>query len=244
MEVHGVSKRFANGVQALDGVELQVAPGEVLVILGPSGAGKSTLLRTINGLEWPTTGRVTVDSLPVTPRNLRRVRTRVGMVFQQFNLVWRLSAMANVLCGRLAHRAPWQSLVYLFNAEDRRLAAEALQRVGLADRAWDRVDRLSGGQQQRIGIARALVQQPRVILADEPVASLDPATADAVLSLLVELGRASRIAVVINLHQVEAARRFADRIVGLRAGQVAFDGPPSQLTPAVLEALYGVAAPA
>jgi phosphonate transport system ATP-binding protein len=161
------------------------------------------------------------------------------MVFQHFNLVPRLSVMVNVLTGRLAYRSVLTSLTYLFPASDHELAESALKKVGLADKAWDRADRLSGGQQQRVGIARALVQQPKLILADEPVASLDPATSDEVMRLMVDLARSEGVALVVNLHQVDLARQYCDRIVGLRAGKVVIDGAPATLSDSDLHSLYG-----
>ncbi|HET19598.1 MAG TPA: phosphonate ABC transporter ATP-binding protein, partial [Chromatiales bacterium] len=217
---------------------LSIEPGRFTVILGPSGAGKSTLLRMMNGLETPTEGLVKVHDVPLIPRNLRRVRRKVGMVFQQFNLVGRLNVMTNVLTGRLAYRSWLGSMLHLFRKEDFDIAHEALARVGLTDKAWVRADQLSGGQQQRVGIARALAQKPSVILADEPVASLDPVTSEEVLDLLRAICRNDGIAVVANLHQVEYTRRYADRVIGINAGKVVFDGPPDALDDAVIEILY------
>lgn len=238
VRMENVSKRFPNGVEALKGINLEIAPGEVTVVLGPSGAGKSTLLRLANGLETPSQGEVHVGDQLVSPACVREIRRHVGMVFQQFNLVPRLSVMANVLCGRLAYRNWLSTLFFAFPQSDFELAWSALERVGLKDRAWERVDRLSGGQQQRVAIARTLVQQPKVILADEPVASLDPATGEEVMALLVEAARADGGALLINLHQVDLALRYADRILGVRAGEIVFDGPPAEWTPEVQKRLY------
>ena len=238
IRIAGLRKRFANGIVALAGVELTIAAGSFVVILGPSGAGKSTLLRCINGLETPSAGSVAVEGRAVTRKSLRAIRRRVAMVFQRFNLVGRLSVMANVLCGRLGRRSTLASLVYLMRREDLAVAGEALARVGLDDRAWDRADRLSGGQQQRVGIARALAQEPAIMLADEPVASLDPATSVEILDLLHEIQRQG-ITMLMSLHQVEYARRYAERVIGLNDGRVVFDGAPAALTPAVLETIYG-----
>jgi phosphonate transport system ATP-binding protein len=239
VELRRVGKRFPNGVAALQDVTLDFEAGVVTAILGPSGAGKSTLLRTINGLETPTEGTITVDGIAVRPQTLRQVRRRVGMVFQHFNLVPRLSVMVNVLTGRLGYRSLFTSLTYLFPASDHELAIAALGKVGLMDKAWDRADRLSGGQQQRVGIARALVQQPKLILADEPVASLDPATSEDVMRLMVDVARSERVALVVNLHQVDLARDFCDRIVGLRGGRVVLDGPADSFSSDDLQSLYG-----
>lgn len=236
--VGGLEKHFPNGVAALRGVDLAIEPGSFVVILGPSGAGKSTLLRCINGLETPTAGAVTVRDLPVTQRNLRAIRTEVAMVFQSFNLVGRLNVMANVLCGRLGKRSTLGSLFYLMRPEDRAVAERALARVGLTDRAWERADRLSGGQQQRVGIARALAQEPAIMLADEPVASLDPATSEEILDLLREIQQRDRITLVVSLHQVDYAKQYAERIIGLNDGEVVYDGTVDGLTEDVLTAIY------
>lgn len=232
-------KRFVNDVQALRGVDLEIEAGSFVVILGPSGAGKSTLLRCVNGLETPSAGEVTVHGRLVTKRNLRAIRTEVAMVFQHFNLVGRLNVMANVLCGRLGKRTTLGSLFYLLRREDRDIAEHALRRVGLVDKAWERADRLSGGQQQRVGIARALAQEPAIVLADEPVASLDPAISEEILDLLREIQRRDGITMVVSLHQVEFARRFAERVIGLNDGKIVFDGDVSALTDNVLTAIYG-----
>jgi phosphonate transport system ATP-binding protein len=239
IEVRGLSKRYGE-LAALVDVSLQVAPGEMLVVLGPSGAGKSTLLRCINRLTEPGGGEVRVagESAPATPAGLRRLRSQVGMIFQDHNLVPRLSVLKNVLAGRLARMPQWMSLLQLFRDEDLRIALDCLERVELADRAWSRADRLSGGQQQRVGIARALAQQPRAILADEPVASLDPKTARIVLGDLKRASRDLGIAVLCNLHQVGYATEFADRIIGVHAGRVVFEGRPEALDGQALSRIY------
>ena len=238
VRLSGVTKKYPNGVLAVDGIDLCFAPGEVTVVLGPSGAGKSTLLRMINGLELPTSGSVSVGDLKVEAKTLREVRKKVGMVFQQFNLVPRLSVMANVLCGRLAYRSVLTSIFFTFPESDFLLAREALEQVGMHDRAWERVDRLSGGQQQRVAIARTLVQQAQVVLADEPVASLDPNTSEEVLDLLVTAARAKDASLILNLHQVELATKYADRIIGIRKGKVLFDVSPLEFDEAKRKELY------
>ena len=238
IEVAGLAKRFGNGVVALAGVDLIIEAGRFVVVLGPSGAGKSTLLRCINGLETPSAGGAVVEGRAVDRHSLRAIRTRVAMVFQRFNLVSRLNVMANVLCGRLGKRSTLASLFYLMRKDDLDVARRALDRVGLIDRAWDRADRLSGGQQQRVGIARALAQEPTIMLADEPVASLDPATSEEILDLLSKIQKQG-MTMVVSLHQVEYARRYAERIIGLNDGSVVFDGPPEALSDAVLETIYG-----
>jgi phosphonate transport system ATP-binding protein len=239
IEVRGLTKRYGT-LTALDAVSLRVAPGELAVVLGPSGAGKSTLLRCVNRLAVPDAGEIRVAGQPVPSagRELRRLRREVAMIFQDHNLVPRLSVIKNVLTGRLAYMPAWSSILQFFSAEDIDIALACLKRVDLAERAWSRADRLSGGQQQRVGVARALAQQPRAILADEPVASLDPKSARLVLSDLRRAARELGIAVLCNLHQVGFAREFADRIVGICAGKVVFEGLPRELDPGALSRIY------
>lgn len=236
--IQQLEKQFANGFRALNGISTEVESGTFTVIMGPSGAGKSTLLRLINGLETPSNGIVSVDGLSVKASSLRDIRSNVGMVFQHFNLVDRLSVMTNVLVGRLRFRSWLSSLLFLFRREDIDIAHSALDRVGLVEKCWERADRLSGGQQQRVGIARALAQGPKVILADEPVASLDPVSSEEIMQLLHQICRRDGITLLVNLHQVELARRFADRIIGLNEGRVVFDGSPDQLDRAALASIY------
>lgn len=239
IEVRDLAKRYGT-VTALDGVSLNVAAGELVVVLGPSGAGKSTLLRCINRLVAPDAGEVRVAgrTVGVGRAQLRDVRRDIGMIFQDHNLVPRLSVMKNVLTGRLASMPLVPSLFQIFPTADMALAFDCLARVDLRDRAWDRADRLSGGQQQRIGIARALAQQPKAILADEPVASLDPKTARVILTDLRRAAHELDIAVLCNLHQVELAREFADRVVGIAWGRVVFEGTPGDLSTAALASIY------
>ncbi|MCG5536804.1 phosphonate ABC transporter ATP-binding protein [Ectothiorhodospira mobilis] len=238
-----VVKTYPNGTRAVKDIDLAIEPGHFTVILGPSGAGKSTLLRLMNGLEKPSEGTVSVHDTVLGKKNLRAIRREVGMVFQQFNLVGRLNVMTNVLTGRLAYRSWLGSVLHLFREEDFRIAQAALARVDLTEKAWVRADQLSGGQQQRVGIARALAQRPRVILADEPVASLDPLTSREVLDLLKGICQDDHIPVVANLHQVDYAREYADRVIGVNSGRVVFDGSPDQLTDAMVDELYQRAAP-
>lgn len=239
IEVRGLSKRYGE-LTALEDVSLEVKAGEMLVVLGPSGAGKSTLLRCINRLVDPGGGEVRIAGEPAATRGaaLRRLRSQVGMIFQDHNLVPRLSVLKNVLTGRLSRMSASMSLLQLFRDEDVRIALDCLRRVELEDRAWSRADRLSGGQQQRVGIARALAQEPRAILADEPVASLDPKTARVVLDDLKRASRELGIAVLCNLHQVGYALKFADRIIGIHAGRVVFEGLPGTLTAEALARIY------
>jgi phosphonate transport system ATP-binding protein len=230
---------YPNGTRALLPTSLAFAGGAFTVLLGPSGAGKSTLLRSLNGLVALSEGAVIAEGIGrLEGRAWRRHRRATGMVFQQHQLIGRLTALANVLTGRLGHHSALRTLLPFPEAE-KRLALAALARVGLLELALRRVDQLSGGQQQRVGIGRALVQQPTLILADEPVASLDPATAERVLALLHGICRQDRLTAVISLHQVWLARRFADRIVGIAAGRVVYDGPPHALDDDAIRRIYG-----
>ncbi len=239
IEVAGLSKRYG-GLAALTDVSLHVDAGEMVVVLGPSGAGKSTLLRCINHLTQPTTGEVRIggERLPADHGGLRRLRSQMGMIFQDHNLVARMSVLKNVLAGRLARMPQLLSLLQVFRSQDVRIALDCLRRVELEDRAWSRADRLSGGQQQRVGVARALAQEPRAILADEPVASLDPKTARVVLGDLKRAARELGIAVLCNLHQVGFALEFADRVIGMHAGGIVFEGKPADLNARALALIY------
>jgi phosphonate transport system ATP-binding protein len=237
-----VSKTYVRGkLVALTDVSFDVGHGEFVVILGPSGAGKSTMLRCINRLAEPTSGQIFLRGREITdaPRSLRKARQEIGMVFQQFNLVTRLSVMTNVLSGRLSYRSTWRSLFYSFTREDRAIALECLEMVALGHKAFQRADTLSGGEQQRVAIARALAQRPKVILADEPVASLDPKIARQVLDYLRDVSQRLGISVICNLHQIDFAREYAERIIGLSQGRLIFDGPPSALTDDILNQIYG-----
>lgn len=242
VSLRGVNKTYAGGGKtvALRDVSIDVREGEFLVILGPSGAGKSTLMRCVNRLVTPTSGKVYVNGREVTSnkRALRELRRQVGMVFQQFNLVKRLSVLMNVLTGRLAYHTIWRSLFYSFSLEDKRIAIECLARVNMERKALQRADTLSGGEQQRVAIARALAQAPKVILADEPVASLDPKIARQVLNYLKQVAKELGITVLCNLHQVEYAREYAERVVGLSRGAVVFDGPAGKLNDDILRRIY------
>jgi phosphonate transport system ATP-binding protein len=244
LKLEQVAVTYANGTTALHAASLDFRPGDFTVLLGASGAGKSTLLRVLNGLVPASAGRVQVDGLGAmeSTAQWRAHRRRTGMVFQQHHLIGRLSALENVLLGRVGQHASWRTLWPLPRA-DRLAALAALDRVGLLACANRRADELSGGQQQRVGIARALVRRPRVLLADEPVASLDPASAESALRLMHEICRADGIAAIVSLHQVALARRFADRVIGLAGGQVVFDVSPSNLSEPALEALYARGGP-
>ncbi len=238
--IRGLRKEFGNGTKALRGVDLTVECGQFLVLLGPSGAGKSTLLRCINGLVQPTAGEITVDGAAVHQlRHLTDIRRQVGMIFQQFNLVKRLTVIENVLCGRLAHSNIFCSCLKLFPAADIDFALHCLDRVGLAEKAYQRADQLSGGQQQRVGIARALAQKPRLILADEPVASLDPRSAERVMGILRDINRQDGMTVIVSLHNIELAGRYAERVIGLRDGALVLDKRSSVLSSWEVELVYG-----
>ncbi len=240
LEIRDLSKRFGQ-TRALDGVSLQVEAGQMVGIVGRSGAGKSTLLRGINGLTTPSGGCVRyagVDVSALRGRHRRDWRRRCAMIFQQFNLVHRLDVLTNVLAGRVAHRSTPRTLCKLFSRRERALAALTLERVGMAEQILQRADTLSGGQQQRVAIARALIQEPEVILADEPIASLDPHNASLVLETLREINRHEGISVLLNVHTVEMARAHCDRILGMRDGRVVFDGTPDELDERSLAAIY------
>ncbi|MEM8778795.1 MAG: phosphonate ABC transporter ATP-binding protein, partial [Cyanobacteria bacterium P01_G01_bin.49] len=230
---------YPNGFVAIEGISVKLARGEFTVILGSSGAGKSTLLRCINYLIEPTTGQILVDGLGniKQPKARREHRKRTGIIFQQHQLIERNTALQNVLLGRLAYHSTFRGLFPL-PKKDRYLALDCLERVGLLDKALTPVKALSGGQQQRIGIARALAQQPQFILADEPVASLDPASSHKVLSFLHQICREDGLGLLVSLHQVELAMEYADRIIGLAQGKVVFDGNPKQLKSFGVEQIY------
>jgi len=227
LEVKNLTKVYDDGTVALKDVSFTVEPGEFLVIIGLSGSGKSTLLRCINRLIEPTEGQILWEGEDITaadPEALRRIRRRIGMIFQQFNLVKRSTVLTNVLAGRLGYVRPGASLVHRFPARDRDLAWKALKRVGLTDQARKQARELSGGQQQRVGIARALMQEPHMVLADEPVASLDPVLAHTILGYLEELNQQDRVTVLCSLHYLDLVQRYATRVIGLREGRIVYRG--------------------
>jgi len=243
LRVHNVAMTYPNGVRAVMPTSLAVPKSQFLVLLGPSGAGKSTLLRCLNGLVKPTQGDVTVEgqgSIFRDRRTLREHRRRTGMIFQQHHLIGRLTALQNVMLSRVSAHSALRTLFSLPRA-DRLLALQSLERVGLLERALDRADELSGGQQQRIGIARAMAQRPQIVLADEPVASLDPATGERVLADLHRICREDGITAIVSLHQIDLARQFADRVIGMANGRVVFDGPAPLLSQTVLDQIYRAA---
>lgn len=241
LEVAGLVKTYPTGDQAIRGVSLTVKANEVVFIIGPSGAGKSTLIRCINRLVEPDEGSVRLDGLEITALkggDLRHARRQMGMIFQEFNLVERLSVMENVLSGRLGYVGLWQAWRRKFPPGDVELAFETLARVGLAGFENKRADELSGGQRQRVGIARALVQQPKILLVDEPTSSLDPKTSEAVMALITRLAAEEQIPALINIHDVPLARQFAQRILGLDQGVFVFEGTPGHLTQEALDLIY------
>ncbi len=241
LRVENLTKVYPNGTVALKDVSFSVEDGEFMVVIGLSGSGKSTLLRCINRLIDPTSGKILWDDTDVTAapsRDLRRLRRHIGMVFQQFNLVKRSSVITNVLSGRLGYANPWLSLIGYWPARDRQLALAALERVGISDKAYERADALSGGQQQRVGIARTLMQEPRLILADEPVASLDPVLSHSILQYL-ELLNKEGITVLCSLHFLDLVHRYATRVIALKDGVKVFEGLPNEIDRARFKEIYG-----
>lgn len=245
IDLNDVAITYRGGAVGLHPTSIRFEQGQFTILLGSSGAGKSTLLRSLNFLNRPSAGTIEVEGIGRLGdrHSLQRHRRQTGMIFQGHQLIERLSALQNVLVGRLGYHSALRTLFPL-PLDEQCIALECLERVGLAHKALERVDRLSGGQQQRVGIARALAQKPKLMLADEPVASLDPATSQRVLSLLKTIGREDGLATVVSLHQVELAQAFADRVVALAHGRVIFDGRPEQLTPQLLDEIYNHAGPA
>lgn len=242
LEIKNLHKKYANGTVALTDVSMQVYPGEFLVVIGLSGSGKSTLLRCINRLIEPTAGQILWDGVDVTAASgaeMRRIRRHIGMVFQQFNLVKRSSVLNNVLAGRLGYANTLSSMLGLWSKEDQARAMRALDRVGIANKAHVRADSLSGGQQQRVAIARALMQEPKLMLADEPVASLDPVLSHSILQYLELLNREEKITVVCSLHFLDLVHRYATRVVALKDGKVVFEGLPQEIDKARFKEIYG-----
>ncbi|MCA1986906.1 MAG: phosphonate ABC transporter ATP-binding protein [Desulfovibrio sp.] len=242
LRLEGLCKRYPTGDEALKQVSLGVDPGQVVALIGPSGAGKSTLLRCVNRLVEPTAGRVFLGNVELSRLHgaaLRHARRRIGMIFQEYALVERLTVMENVLSGRLGYVGFWRSLLRRFPGDAVEDAFRLLDRVGLTEFVDKRADALSGGQRQRVGIARALIQQPDLLLVDEPTASLDPKTALQIMRLIIELCRERQLPAIINLHDVHLARSFADVIVGLRQGSIVFQGTPEEVTVEVLTSIYG-----
>lgn len=242
LQLQGLGKEYVNGDRALNAIDLTLPQGQVVALIGPSGAGKSTLIRCINRLVEPTTGKVWLEDQELTSlskKALRRVRRKVGMIFQEYALVERLTVMENVLSGQLGYVGFWQSWFRRFPQPTITEAFRLLDRVGLSDFPDQRADALSGGQRQRVGIARALLQNPQLLLVDEPTASLDPKTARQIMRLITELAQERGLGVIINIHDVQLAQQFAQRIVGLNQGSIVYDGLPQGLDASTLTAIYG-----
>ncbi|ALS36086.1 phosphonate transport system ATP-binding protein [Enterococcus rotai] len=242
IQFENVTKTYNNGVKGLKNINLTINDGEFVSVIGLSGAGKSTLLRSINRLNEISEGNIIIDGASITKankRDLRRIRRNIGMIFQHFNLVKKSSVQKNVISGRLGYYSTVKSIFGIFSKEDYALVSDALGRVGLAEKLHSRSDELSGGQQQRVSIARTLVQQASIILADEPVASLDPITTQKIMKDLKKINQELNHTVVINLHSVDLAREFSSRIIGLRDGEVVFDGTAAEATDEVLTSIYG-----
>lgn len=241
IQLKNVTKVYPNGTRGLNNINLEINKGEFVVVVGLSGAGKSTLLRSINRLQDISEGDILIDGQSITHakgKALRNIRRDIGMIFQNFNLVKRSSVLRNVLTGKVGYYSAWKSTFNLFSADDKQKAYEALQQVDLADKVYVRADQLSGGQQQRVSIARVLTQNPKIILADEPTASLDPKTAKSVMQYLKMLNQEYGMTVVANLHSVELAREFGDRVLGVKSGEIIYDGKMSETPAAVFENIY------
>jgi len=240
--IENLVKAYVAGKPVLSDISFEVRGRNSVAIIGPSGTGKSTLIRCVNKLIPPTSGKIYISGEDITNlrgRDLRHARRKIGMVFQEFNLVERLSVMENVLCGRLGYVAPWRAWLRKYPQQDIDQAFDLLESIGLIDFVRQRADSLSGGQRQRVGIARAIIQEPHVLLADEPTSSLDPKTSVEIMELLVELSNAHNIPLLINIHDVELAKRFTTRVIGLSNGKIVYDGSPENLTNEHLKEIYG-----
>ncbi|MDO9026101.1 phosphonate ABC transporter ATP-binding protein [Zwartia sp.] len=246
LSITGLVKAYRAGHPVLKGINLEISGQEVTAIIGPSGTGKSTLLRCINRLVEPSAGQITLNTLAgpvdltrVRGAALRHARRHIGMVFQEYNLVERLTVMENLLTGRLGYMPAWKAWFRSFKPQDIEQAYRYLDTVGLGDFASQRADALSGGQRQRVGIARALMQAPAILLADEPTSSLDPKTSSEIMELLTEQAQAQKIPVMINMHDVELAKRYATRLIGMSGGEIVYDGPANGLDHGMLKRIYG-----
>ena len=237
-----VNKIYPNGLHALKNISLEINQGEFVAIIGLSGAGKSTLLRTINRMHDISEGSLTVNGQEVNDlkgKELRKFRRKVGMVFQSFNLVTRTTVINNVLTSRVPDMPLWKSIIGLYSKEDKVIALEALDKVGILDKSYVRADQLSGGQQQRVALARTLAQKPEIILADEPVAALDPITATQVMDDFKKINKELNMSVLINIHHVDLALKYADRVIGIKAGEIVYDGPAKDVDSEILKQIYG-----
>ena len=242
LKFNNVSKHYPNGVHALRGVSLDVKQGEFISIIGPSGSGKSTLLRAINRLIPISGGEVLLDGEVISKqrgKSLRRQRRKVGMIFQNYNLVYSLSVVQNVLHGRLGYMSGIKGVFGVYSEEDKQKALDLLKEMGLEQFSYNRASDLSGGQKQRVGIARAIMQEPKLLLCDEPIASLDPSSAKTIMELLHDMTQKRNISCMVNLHQLDVALKYSTRIIGLSKGEVVFDGPPEKLTDEMIEKIYG-----
>ena len=241
LRVENLNKVYSGGTVALKDINFDVYPGEFIAVIGPSGAGKSTLLRCINRLVEPTGGSILFKNKEVNKlkaRQLKQIRREIGMVFQSFHLIDRLNVLNNVLHGRLAYTNTFKGALGMFSKKDIEEAKEILRRVGLEEKMYNRADELSGGQMQRVGICRALAQQPQLILADEPIASLDPASSKTIMEYMYNICREDGITAIVNLHQVDVAMKYASRIIGIQSGEIVFNGPPSQLKADLIDQIY------
>ncbi len=241
LKMEHIEKVYGNQIRALHDISLEVRAGEFVAVIGPSGSGKSTLLRTVNQLVVPSGGHVYTDGEEVTGasgKKLRLLRRKVGMIFQHYNLVQRLSVMQNVLHGRLGYMSALDGMLGNYTEEDKRKAIDLLQEIEMGDRLYNRASDLSGGQKQRVGIARAIMQEPKLLLCDEPIASLDPNASKIIMDLIYQMTQRRNIACIVNLHQLDVAMRYATRIIGLAKGEMIFDGTPQQLNNAVIEKIY------
>ena len=237
-----VSKQYVNGVHALNGVSFDVEEGEFISVIGPSGSGKSTLLRAINRLIPISGGKVLLEGEAVSQqhgRALRALRRKVGMIFQNYNLVYSLSVLQNVLHGRLGYMSGWKGVFGRYSEEEKQEGLDLLKELGLEEFAYNRASDLSGGQKQRVGIARAIMQGPKFLLCDEPIASLDPSSAKTIMDLLRDMTQRRNIACIVNLHQLDVALKYSTRIIGLSKGEIVFDGRPEELDDATIERIYG-----
>ncbi len=241
LSIKNLVKVYGKDTRALNGISLDFYPGEFIVIIGPSGAGKSTFIRCINRLVNPSEGEIIFDGQhleQLNGRKLRKERSKIGMIFQHYNLVGRTNVIKNVLHGQLSNIPLYKSLLGLYRHEDKQEAVELLKKVGLQDQIYKRADELSGGQMQRVGICRAILQRPKLLLADEPIASLDPLSANIVMQQLHTISNEKKLTCIVNLHQVDYAKKYATRIIGIKKGTVVFDGAPSQLTDEMIQNIY------